>query len=490
MADQRIQYNEQMVGSGHPTKADTLNRLTLAEHNNDGTHNKLTKVTDPWRDIRADGAVSGEEVGAIINDSIAASSNILIPPGDWYLEEPITVGAQTVCFWLQYGAVLHVKNNTAGIKSTSTSSVVRIIGDGQINGVVGYTGYGIHITGGKLMITSLNFYQTNNWSIFLDRTGTGNPAISYSQIGRIFAPDSYGIRIEGTAPGGSIDSYWGDLKFAGSTRSELLYIKNATDVTVGSIMGGVNVASKAAIYMEQSRSITINSAFVTSQQYYGYYIDQNCRDVMIGNAQDYNSNVAWFIDGDEIQIANMLNISSRTSSVEFGTNCSGVQIGNMICRDGGAVTPSAAVTVANAASRVAISSVWINSNNNTYSFDLPASNRVILNNIGLLVGTTSKFKSNIPPYRVVSGGDSGSALTENSGTHTADGNATEYTITHGLTPAITPQVVHVTAASADGAAVPFYVSNVTNTSIVVTFTSTTPAGTNNISLKWYARLTP
>lgn len=36
--DQRIQYTEEMVGASHPTKSDTLNRLSLVEHNNDGTH--------------------------------------------------------------------------------------------------------------------------------------------------------------------------------------------------------------------------------------------------------------------------------------------------------------------------------------------------------------------------------------------------------------------------------------------------------------------
>lgn len=38
MTDTRIQYTEKMVGAGHPTLADTLNRLALVEHNNDGTH--------------------------------------------------------------------------------------------------------------------------------------------------------------------------------------------------------------------------------------------------------------------------------------------------------------------------------------------------------------------------------------------------------------------------------------------------------------------
>lgn len=42
MADQRILYTEELVGANHATKADTLNRLTLVEHNNDGTHIPVT----------------------------------------------------------------------------------------------------------------------------------------------------------------------------------------------------------------------------------------------------------------------------------------------------------------------------------------------------------------------------------------------------------------------------------------------------------------
>ena len=38
MADLTIKSTEEMVGSGHPTKADTLNRLVLVGHNTDGTH--------------------------------------------------------------------------------------------------------------------------------------------------------------------------------------------------------------------------------------------------------------------------------------------------------------------------------------------------------------------------------------------------------------------------------------------------------------------
>lgn len=40
MSDLRIQYSEEMVGAGHPTKPDTLNRLALVESDQDG-HGKF-----------------------------------------------------------------------------------------------------------------------------------------------------------------------------------------------------------------------------------------------------------------------------------------------------------------------------------------------------------------------------------------------------------------------------------------------------------------
>lgn len=38
MADQRLIYTEELVGANHGTKADTLNRLALIDHANDGKH--------------------------------------------------------------------------------------------------------------------------------------------------------------------------------------------------------------------------------------------------------------------------------------------------------------------------------------------------------------------------------------------------------------------------------------------------------------------
>lgn len=47
MANQRILATEELVGYGHPTKADTINRLAMVEHNEDGTH-KGDAVCKAW----------------------------------------------------------------------------------------------------------------------------------------------------------------------------------------------------------------------------------------------------------------------------------------------------------------------------------------------------------------------------------------------------------------------------------------------------------
>lgn len=44
MADLRALYTEEAVGANHPTKADVINRLTLAYHNNDGTPKLLAAL--------------------------------------------------------------------------------------------------------------------------------------------------------------------------------------------------------------------------------------------------------------------------------------------------------------------------------------------------------------------------------------------------------------------------------------------------------------
>jgi len=47
MADQRVQFGEKVRGANAPAGLeDTINRLTLVEHNSDGTHKKESRIVD------------------------------------------------------------------------------------------------------------------------------------------------------------------------------------------------------------------------------------------------------------------------------------------------------------------------------------------------------------------------------------------------------------------------------------------------------------
>jgi len=79
-----------MVGTGHPVKADTLNRLSLVEHNNDGTHKyNLTGYKElDLREFLPVGFVTNGSVdySTEIQACITAGKRIFIPAGIWLCE--------------------------------------------------------------------------------------------------------------------------------------------------------------------------------------------------------------------------------------------------------------------------------------------------------------------------------------------------------------------------------------------------------------------
>ena len=95
MADQIIAYTEEMVGSGHPSKTDTLNRLSLVEHNTDGTHEIINadsfrtkgptvNATHIFFGAVGDGATdSTVALQAAINYAATNDFNLYIPSGHY-----------------------------------------------------------------------------------------------------------------------------------------------------------------------------------------------------------------------------------------------------------------------------------------------------------------------------------------------------------------------------------------------------------------------
>ncbi len=138
MSDLRIQYQDEMVGAGHPAKADTLNRLMLAEHGMDGSH-KWLDVTHPDFGAMGDGVTDDTTAIQAAFDAVA-----------------ITGGVRTLYFpsgtYIVTG-VININKNDLVIRGEGESSVIMVqsgAGDLQAGG------YG---------------------AIFLLATGTGNVTI-------------------------------------------------------------------------------------------------------------------------------------------------------------------------------------------------------------------------------------------------------------------------------------------------------------------------
>ena len=141
MADQRIQATELMVGNGHATLADTLNRHAAIEHNSDGTHSTITADTGTaaapsigWIDtgfwenttdvigIAIGGSnvwniygvrITGTDANgpAILNETAADTNPTLIPNSD---DLAAGVGGDT-------GEVSLITNNLERLKITDTA---------------------------------------------------------------------------------------------------------------------------------------------------------------------------------------------------------------------------------------------------------------------------------------------------------------------------------------------------------------------------------
>ncbi|MEK6532104.1 MAG: glycosyl hydrolase family 28-related protein [Deltaproteobacteria bacterium] len=90
MTDQRILYTDWLTGANHPTKTDTLNRLALIGHNNDGSHKA-------WVDVKEYGATGDgvtDDTTAIqnaINTLSASGGTVLFPLGTYLISSTLTV---------------------------------------------------------------------------------------------------------------------------------------------------------------------------------------------------------------------------------------------------------------------------------------------------------------------------------------------------------------------------------------------------------------
>ncbi|MFQ5428048.1 MAG: glycosyl hydrolase family 28-related protein [Thermodesulfobacteriota bacterium] len=111
MADLRIQYMDEMVGAGHPAKADTLNRLMLSEHGINGAH-KWFDVTHPDFGAKGDGVTDDTSAIQAAFDAVAATGGIrtvYFPSGAYIIT-----------------GVININKNNLSVRGEGESSIIKV----------------------------------------------------------------------------------------------------------------------------------------------------------------------------------------------------------------------------------------------------------------------------------------------------------------------------------------------------------------------------
>lgn len=122
MADQRVLYTEELVGATHPTKTDVVNRLSLVEHNNDGTHKTLAQNVQYWATTGGVTVTSGgttistHDMGTVaVGDIIYADASARMAKGG--------TGGESVLAIQQYSGTATVRSTKRNMTRNHPASI-------------------------------------------------------------------------------------------------------------------------------------------------------------------------------------------------------------------------------------------------------------------------------------------------------------------------------------------------------------------------------
>ncbi len=356
MADERIQYNEEMVGAGHPAKADTLNRLALIEHNTDGTHDRITKIKDPWVDARAFGAL-GDGVTddtAAIQAAVDYAASLPVPGtvdfgGRPYLCTEVVMKPGLTLRNGQLNGSVRI-GDPAGARVDFKNPTIENIRFHRPSLSAGT--YGIKIANAHYFGTIRNCkFENIDMAIWQPQL-----AVSYSQnshrgviAGNFYSNVNYFIK--GEKPTAAT------FGFADITVSENVGVARITHVMLEGIDGAVitnntffpyhtaaNSEQSYGVFVDYGGWLIISNNQIFQPGYEGIYLSRCCSATVTGN------NIAWagsraarsgikFADGDfngnvyvlSAVTGNHISFATR-HSIEISGNCGYITISGNITR--------------------------------------------------------------------------------------------------------------------------------------------------------------
>lgn len=208
MTDMRIQFSEEMVGAGHPAKADTINRLALVGHNNNGTHKT-------WVDIKEAGAAGNgttDDTSLVQTAATAAAGKTLYVPVGYNFKVSATINAN--CNIIGGGTI----TLDATLAPSVRTPVISLTGDNHtVEGVTFSMGYVAKSVG--ILVSSATNTKIRNCRFINAKRGAvqiGSTAIDTSIVGNRFEGAGYQILYD-DALTGDADSGSSGLTIQGNT---------------------------------------------------------------------------------------------------------------------------------------------------------------------------------------------------------------------------------------------------------------------------------
>lgn len=341
MADLRIQFTEQMVGANHPTREDTLNRLSLVEHNIDGTHKYKGELD--LREFLPVGFVTDGSIDYTteINLALATGSPCYVPEGTWLITQLVvpTGGSlrgagRTKTIFKCDAAHDDYAIIVQGGGTTGTSFVRGYMGDFAINGQKGTTALGGILLDWAYIWTLERIYVYD----FFHADAVG-----------LHAKDAFNINFQ------SCQANMGDVgnpKATGFKISSIVSGQNVTQITLFDCLSQLNTTAIAidcntgadGIVIEQC-GIGSNTTGIDIQAgtLYGLTIKSNHIESSTTGIQgvatligvDIEDNYFWNVDtAISLNGADCINIDLNTFNGSAGarttlsaTNCTNVQWG-------------------------------------------------------------------------------------------------------------------------------------------------------------------
>ncbi len=290
MADQRIQFTELMVGAGHPTKADTLNRLALVGHNTDGSHKAWVDVKEAYGAV-GDGVTDDTTA---ISDALANARQIIFPYGTYLITGDTLAGVSGQTLHFMPGAVLKLAT-TAGSKTLlnfvgkETISLINPTFD--LNQAGAISNIALKMDGSANVVvenpTIINSAATRSfpataygYGIYLlgawENVRVINPHITDIMYGVITHPSSTGKRL--TVSKGLMEYLEGDgveINVSTGTATEI----EVEGVTFHKIGSGTSFARGFGVGISNGENITVHDNFFIDMVFQGVHIEDGSKNV-------------------------------------------------------------------------------------------------------------------------------------------------------------------------------------------------------------------